>query len=59
MLGRYEENAYFWRMMRVAGSDVRIYESTASIHGNMPAGRALRGGALYPRDGAENGAVVV
>ena len=27
MLGRYEENAYFWRMMRIAGhKDITIYE---------------------------------
>lgn len=37
MLGRYEENAYFWRMMRVAGHpDVRIYEFDGFDHGNMP-----------------------
>ncbi|WP_295936206.1 alpha/beta hydrolase [uncultured Alistipes sp.] len=37
MLGRYEENAYFWRMMRVAGHpDVRIYEFGGFNHGNMP-----------------------
>lgn len=37
MLGRYEENAYFWRMMRVAGHpDVRILEFDGFGHGNMP-----------------------
>ena len=37
MLGRYEENAYFWRMMRVAGHpDVRICEFDGFDHGNMP-----------------------
>lgn len=37
MLGRYEENAYFWRMMRVAGHpDVQIREFEGFNHGNMP-----------------------
>lgn len=37
MLGRYEENAYFWRMMQVAGHpDVRIREFEGFDHGNMP-----------------------
>lgn len=37
MLGRYEENAYFWRMMRVVGHpDVRICEFDGFGHGNMP-----------------------
>ncbi len=37
MLGRYEENAYFWRMMQVVGHpDVRLYEFDGFDHGNMP-----------------------
>jgi len=37
MLGRYEETAYFWRMMRVAGHrDVRLLEFDGFDHGNMP-----------------------
>lgn len=37
MLGRYEENAYFWRMMRVAGHpDVQLMEFDGFDHGNMP-----------------------
>lgn len=37
MLGRYEENAYFWRMMRVAGhKDVEIREFDGFDHGQMP-----------------------
>lgn len=37
MLGRYEENAYFWRMMRVVGHpDVQIREFDGFNHGNMP-----------------------
>lgn len=37
MLGRYEETAYFWRMMRVAGHrDVRLLEFDGYDHGNMP-----------------------
>ena len=37
MLGRYEENAYFWRMMQVAGHpDVEIREFDGFDHGNMP-----------------------
>lgn len=36
MLGRYEENAYMMRMMKVAGHDqVRIYELDGSNHGQM------------------------
>lgn len=59
MLGRYEENAYFWRMMRVAGHpDVRICEFDGFDHGQHAAGRAFRRGALYPGNGAENGSVV-
>ena len=37
MLGRYEENAYFWRMMQVVGHpDVRLLEFDGFDHGNMP-----------------------
>ena len=37
MLGRYEENAYFWRMLRIAGHpDVRLLEFDGYDHGNMP-----------------------
>ena len=37
MLGRYEENASFWRMMQVAGHpDVGIREFDGFDHGNMP-----------------------
>lgn len=37
LLGRYEENAYFWRMMRVVGHpDVRLREFDGFDHGNMP-----------------------
>ena len=36
MLGRYEENAYFWRMMKVAGHpDVTFREFDGFKHGNM------------------------
>jgi hypothetical protein len=36
MLGRYEENAYFWRMMKVAGhSQVEIFELDGYNHGQM------------------------
>jgi acetyl esterase/lipase len=36
MLGRYEENAYMMRMMKVAGHDeVRLYELDGSNHGQM------------------------
>lgn len=37
MLGRYEETAYLWRMMRVAGHPhVRMMEFEGFNHGNMP-----------------------
>lgn len=37
MSGRYEENAYFWRMMQVVGHpDVQIREFDGFNHGNMP-----------------------
>ena len=36
MLGRYEENAYLWRMMKVAGhADVTLYEQDGYNHGQM------------------------
>ncbi|MDR1601321.1 MAG: alpha/beta hydrolase [Tannerella sp.] len=38
MLGRYEENAYFWRMMKVAGhTQSRLYELDGYNHGDMAA----------------------
>lgn len=37
MTGRYEEIAYFWRMMTIVGHpDVRIYEFQGFSHKNMP-----------------------
>ena len=37
MNGRYEEQAYFWRMLRLVGhKDVTIYEMQGYHHGNMP-----------------------
>lgn len=37
LLGRYEETAYFWRMMRVVGHpDVQLLEFDGFDHGNMP-----------------------
>lgn len=36
MLGRYEENAYFWRMMKVAGhTESYLYELGGYDHGSM------------------------
>ncbi len=36
MLGRYEENAYFWRMMKVVGhKQVYLYELDGYDHGSM------------------------
>lgn len=36
MLGRYEENAYFWRMMKVAGhKETYLYELGGYDHGSM------------------------
>lgn len=36
MLGRYEENAYLWRMMKVAGHDrTTLYELDGFNHGQM------------------------
>ena len=36
MLGRYEENAYFWRMMKVVGhQQIEIYELDGYNHGKM------------------------
>lgn len=38
LLGRYEENAYFYRMMKVAGhGDVHLYELDGFDHGAMAA----------------------
>ncbi len=38
MLGRYEENAYLWRMMRVTGHDhTELYELGGFNHGGMAA----------------------
>jgi len=37
MLGRYEENAYLWRMMKLVGHpDTELYELQGFNHGNMP-----------------------
>ncbi|AXY76009.1 alpha/beta hydrolase [Paraflavitalea soli] len=39
LLGRYEENAYLNRMMKLAGNkDTRLYELDGFGHGNMPEG---------------------
>lgn len=36
MLGRYEENAYLWRMMKIAGhKQTKLYELDAFNHGGM------------------------
>ncbi|EMI19753.1 lipase [Rhodopirellula maiorica SM1] len=36
MLGRYEENAYLWRMMQVAGHpNTKLYELDGFDHGQM------------------------
>ena len=36
MLGRYEENAYFWRMMKLVGHpSVRLLELEGFDHGSM------------------------
>lgn len=36
MLGRYEENAYFWRMLKVAGNEqTKLYELDGFNHGEM------------------------
>ncbi len=36
MLGRYEENAYMWRMMKVAGhTQTKLYELDSFDHGGM------------------------
>ncbi|MDA3873347.1 MAG: lipase, partial [Kiritimatiellae bacterium] len=38
ILGRYEENAYFWRMMRVAGHpNIELIEIPGTDHGGMVA----------------------
>lgn len=37
MLGRYEENAYLWRMMKLVGHpDTALYELQGFNHGQMP-----------------------
>lgn len=37
LLGRYEENAYLWRMMKLAGHKrTRLYELDGFDHGGMP-----------------------
>lgn len=37
LLGRYEENAYFWRMMKLTGhKDVSLHELDGFDHGKMP-----------------------
>lgn len=37
LLGRYEENAYFWRMMKLTGhKDVTLHELDGFDHGKMP-----------------------
>lgn len=37
MLGRYEENAYLWRMMEVVGHpDTELCELEGFDHGQMP-----------------------
>lgn len=42
MLGRYEETAYFWRMLKVCGhKNVEMYELQGFNHGNMAGPAAL------------------
>ncbi|MBR3625497.1 MAG: alpha/beta hydrolase [Bacteroidaceae bacterium] len=42
MLGRYEETAYFWRMLKVCGhKNVHMYEVQGFNHGNMASPAAL------------------
>ena len=43
LLGRYEENAYFVRMMKLAGhTDIRLYELQGHDHGETtPTGNRL------------------
>ena len=37
LYGRYEEQAYFWRMLKLAGhKDVTLYEMQGYDHGSMP-----------------------
>ena len=37
LYGRYEEQAYFWRMMKLVGNDnVELYEFDGYDHGSMP-----------------------
>ena len=52
MLGRYEETAYFWRMLKVVGHpDVTMYEMDGYNHGEMavPAFHLLKKYVVYPR----------
>ena len=52
MLGRYEETAYFWRMLKVVGHpDVTMYELDGYNHGEMavPAFHLLKKYVVYPR----------
>jgi len=38
LLGRYEENAFFWRMLQVVGHpDATLFELQGYDHGGMPA----------------------
>ncbi len=38
LYGRYEEQAYFWRMLKLVGhKDVTLYEMQGHNHGDMPA----------------------
>lgn len=66
LLGRYEETAYFWRMMQVVGHPhVRMMEFDGFDHGNMPqAGHYVatrfireleRRAAREPREGDSSG----
>ena len=37
LFGRYEEQAYFWRMLKLVGhKDVALYEMQGYDHGAMP-----------------------
>lgn len=37
LYGRYEEQAYFWRMLKLVGhQDVTLYEMQGYNHGDMP-----------------------
>ena len=38
LYGRYEEQAYFWRMMKLVGNEnIFLYEFDGYDHGGMPA----------------------